>query len=243
MKYKSILDVIDLRETKSAEIKVSATESSEVLARAKAFLLKRALDLILTSLILIVFSPLLLLIMLVIKIGSSGPVFYKQMRLGERGKPFRFYKFRSMYVNADESQHRLYVKNLIKTGSPYKVDESGRSLYKICDDRRMTKVGKLIREYSLDEFPQLFNVLRGEMSLVGPRPPLSYEYKNYSDWHRKRLDGIPGITGLWQVSAKDRTSFEEMVKLDIYYLKNWSLWLDINIILKTILVMLEGEGH
>jgi len=243
MKYKSTFDVTDSGETKSAEIKVSATESSEVLTRAKAFLLKRVLDLILTSLILIVFSPLLLLIMLAIKIGSPGPVFYKQMRLGERGQPFRFYKFRSMYVNTDDAQHRSYVKNLIKAGNPYEVDENGKPLFKISDDGRVTRVGRLLRKYSVDEFPQLFNVLRGEISLVGPRPPLPSEYEDYSNWHRKRLDGIPGITGLWQVNGKNKISFEEMVKLDIHYLENWSLWLDIKIILRTIPVMLKGEGH
>jgi len=242
MKYKSILEVIDLGETKSAEIKASAMESSQLLVGTKAFLLKRALDLILTSLILTAFFPLLLLIMLAIKIGSPGPVFYKQMRLGERGEPFRFYKFRSMYVNTDDAEHRSYVKNLIKAGNPYEIDENGKPLFKISHDGRVTRVGRLIRKYSVDEFPQLLNVLRGEMSLVGPRPPLPHEYKDYRDWHRKRLDGIPGITGLWQVSGKNRIPFEEMVKLDIHYLKNWSLWLDIKILLRTIPVMLKGEG-
>ena len=243
MKYKSIVDVIDLGKIKSAEMKASAMGSSQLFVRAKALLLKRAPDLLLASLMLIVFSPLLFLIMLAIKIGSSGPVFYKQMRLGKGGKPFRFYKFRSMYVNADDAGHRSYVKNLIKAGNPYDVDENGKPLFKICDDGRVTRVGKLIRKYNLDEFPQLFNVLRGEMSLVGPRPPLPHEYKDYRNWHRKRLDGIPGITGLWQVSGKNRIPFEEMVKLDIHYLKNWSLWLDIKIILRTMPVMLKGEDY
>ncbi len=242
MKYKSIVEVIDLGETKSAETKASATESSRLFVRAKAFLLKRALDLMLTSLILIALSPLLLLVMLAIKIGSPGPVFHKQIRLGERGKPFTFYKFRSMYVNTDDAEHRSYVKNFIKAGNPYGIDENGKPLFKIYDDGRVTRVGRLIRKYSLDEFPQLLNVLKGEMSLVGPRPPLPHEYKNYRDWHKKRLDGIPGITGLWQVSDKNRIPFDKMVKLDIHYLKNWSLWLDIKIILRTIPVMLKGEG-
>jgi len=243
MKYKSILDVTDLGETKSAEIKAIARESSELFARAKVFLLKRALDLMLTCLILIAFSPLLLLIMLAIKMGSPGPVFYAQTRLGKKGEPFRFYKFRSMYVNTDDAHHRSYLKSLIKAGNPYKVDENGEPLFKIFDDGRVTRVGRLIRRYSVDEFPQLFNVLKGEMSLVGPRPPLAHEYQDYSDWHRKRLDGIPGITGLWQVNGKSKISFDEMVKLDIHYLKNWSLWLDIKIILRTIPVMLKGEDY
>ena len=243
MKYKSIVDVIDLGKIESAEMKTSAMGSSQLSVRAKTLLLKRAPDLLLASLVLIVFSSLLFLIMLAIKIGSSGPVFYKQIRLGKGGKPFRFYKFRSMYVNADDAEHRSYVRNLIKAGSPYDVDENGKPLFKICDDGRVTRVGKLIRKYNLDEFPQLFNILRGEMSLVGPRPPLPCEYKDYRNWHRKRLDGIPGITGLWQVSGKNRIPFEEMVKLDIHYLKNWSLWLDIKIILRTMPVMLKGEDY
>ncbi|MFQ5868060.1 MAG: sugar transferase [bacterium] len=243
MKYKSILDVIDFGETKSTEIKESAMESSELFISGKSVLLKRVLDLMLTCLILIVFSPLLFLIMLAIKIGTPGPVFYTQKRLGERGKPFKLHKFRSMYVNRNDAEHRSYVKNLIRTGNPYKVDENDEPLFKICDDGRVTGVGKLIRKYSVDEFPQLFNVLKGEMSLVGPRPPLAHEYQDYSDWHRKRLDGVPGITGLWQVSGKSRIPFEEMVRLDIHYLENWSLWLDIKIILRTIPVMLKGEGY
>jgi len=243
MKYKSMLDMIHLGEIRSAaDMKTTAMESSRLFVKEKALLIKRALDLILTSLILMAFSPLLLLIMLAIKIGSPGPVFYEQMRLGERGQPFRFYKFRSMYVNTDDAGHRSYVKKLITADNPYKVDEHGKPLFKIFDDGRVTRVGRLIRKYSVDEFPQLFNVLRGEISLVGPRPPLPHEYKDYSNWHKKRLDGIPGITGLWQVSGKNRIPFEEMVKLDIHYLKDWSLWLDIKIILRTIPVMLKGEG-
>jgi len=186
---------------------------------------------------------LLLLIMLAIKIGSPGPVFYRQIRLGKGEKPFRFYKFRSMYVNADDTEHRSYVENLIRAGNPHEVDENGKPLFKICNDGRVTRVGKLIRRYSIDEFPQLFNVLRGEMSLVGPRPPLPREYKDYRDWQRKRLDGIPGITGLWQVSGKNRIPFQEMVKLDIHYLQNWSVWVDIKIMVRTIPVMLKGEGY
>ena len=243
MKYKSVLDAIDLGETKSAEPKARAMESSQLLLRRKVLLPKRALDLTLTSLILIAFSPLLLFIMLAIKIGSPGPVFCKQIRLGKRARPFTFYKFRSMYVNTDDAEHRLYVKNWIKAGNPYEVDENGEALFKISDDRRVTRVGRLIRKCCIDEFPQLFNVLRGEMSLVGPRSPLPHEYQDYSDWHRKRLDGIPGITGLWQVSGKNKIPFEEMVKLDIHYLKNSSLWLDIKIIVRTIPVMLKCESH
>ena len=243
MKHKSMPDLIDLGKIKSTEMKASATESSELFVRGKIFPLKRTLDLILTSVMLIAFSPLLLLIMLAIKIGSPGPVFYKQIRLGKGEKPFGFYKFRSMYVNTDDTEHRSYVENLIRAGNPHEVDENGKPLFKICNDERVTRVGKLIRRYSIDEFPQLFNVLRGEMSLVGPRPPLPREYKDYRDWQRKRLDGIPGITGFWQVSGRSRIPFQEMVKLDIHYLQNWSVWVDIKIMVRTIPVMLKGEGY
>ena len=153
-----------------------------------------------------------------------------------------FYKFRSMCINGDDAEHRSYVKNLIKAGNPYEGGMNDKLFFKISDDSRVTRVGRLIRKYSIDEFPQLFNVLRGEMSLVGPRPPLPYEYEDYADWHRKRLDGLPGITGLWQVNGKNTISFEEMVKLDIHYLRNWSLWLDIKIIFRTIPAMLKGGG-
>ncbi len=212
------------------------------MVNTKALPGKRILDLVLACLILVVFAPFLLLIMLAIKIGSSGPVLHTQIRLGKNGKPFKFYKFRSMYVNGDDAEHRSYVKRLIKAGNPYEAGKSGKLFFKISDDSRVTRLGKLIRKYSVDEFPQLFNVLRGEMSLVGPRPPLPYEYDDYSDWHRKRLDGIPGITGLWQVNGKNTVPFEEMVELDIHYLKNWSLWLDIKIVLRTLPAMLKGGG-
>ena len=241
MKHTRTVDVVDPGE-QNPPTRVTTMKWSESLANRKALPLKWLLDFVLTCLILVGLSPFLVLIMLAIKIGSPGPVFCKQMRLGEKGKPFTFYKFRSMYVNTDDGQHRSYVKNLIKIGNPYEIDENGKPLFKISDDGRVTRVGRLIRKYSVDEFPQLLNVLRGEMSLVGPRPPLPHEYKDYRDWHKKRLDGIPGITGLWQVSGKNRIPFEEMVKLDIHYLKNWSLWLDIKIILRTIPMMLKGEG-
>jgi len=240
MKHTSIVDVVD-RGEQNPQAKVTTMEWRKPLANRKTLPLKRALDLVLTCLILVGLSPFLVLIVLAIKIGSSGPVLHTQIRLGKKGKSFTLYKFRSMYVDRDDAEHRSYVKKLIKAGNPYKVSKNGKPLFKISDDVRVTKVGRLLREYSVDEFPQLFNVLRGEMSLVGPRPPLPYEYGDYSEWHRKRLDGIPGITGLWQVSGKNTIPFEEMVELDIHYLKNWSLWLDIKIILRTIPAMLNGR--
>ncbi len=241
MKHTRIVDGIDPGE-QSPATRVSTTESRESLANTEALPPKRVLDLVLTCLMLVVLSPLLLLIILTIKISSPGPILHTQVRLGKKGKAFVLYKFRSMYVDGDDAHHRSYIKELIKASSPYKVAENGESLFKIFDDSRVTTVGKLIRKYSVDELPQLLNVLRGQMSLVGPRPPLPYEYEEYSDWHRKRLDGIPGITGLWQVSGKNTIPFDRMVELDIHYLKNWSLWLDIKIILRTIPTMLKGVG-
>jgi len=241
MKHTSIVDVVDSVEQNPAT-RVTTMEWRESLANTKALPSKRVLDLVLTSLILVGLSPFLVLIMLAIKIGSSGPVLHRQIRLGKKGRPFVFYKFRSMYDDRNDAEHRSYVNNLIKAGSSYRAGQNGELLFKIYDDGRVTRVGKLIRKYSVDEFPQLFNVLRGEMSLVGPRPPLPYEYEDYADWCRKRLDGIPGITGLWQVSGKNTIPFDEMVELDIHYLKNWSLWLDIKIIFRTIPAMLKGEG-
>jgi len=217
-------------------------EPRNSLVNTKALPGKRILDLVLACLILVVFAPFLLLIMLAIKIGNSGPVLHTHIRLGKGGRPFVFYKFRSMCINGDDTEHRSYVRKLINAGNPYEGGKNGKLLFKISDDSRVTRVGRLIRKYSVDEFPQLFNVLRGEMSLVGPRPPLPYEYEDYTDWDRKRLDGIPGITGLWQVKGKNMVSFDEMVELDIHYLRNWSLWLDIKIIFRTIPAMLKGGG-
>jgi len=240
MKHTRTLNVVGSAQQDSPT-RVRTMESRNSLANRKALPLKRVLDLVLTCLILVGLSPFLLLIVLAIKIGSSGPVLHTQIRLGKKGRPFVFYKFRSMSVDGDDAEHRSYVKRLIKAGNPYEGGKNGKLFFKISDDGRVTRVGKLIRKYSVDEFPQLFNVLRGEMSLVGPRPPLPYEYEDYSDWDRRRLDGIPGITGLWQVSGKNTIPFEEMVKLDIHYLKDWSLWLDIKIIFRTIHAMLKGE--
>ena len=241
MRRRNIFDLVD-RGEQNPPTKVTTTESMESLANTEALPLKRVLDLMLTCMILVAFAPFLLLVMLAIKIGSPGSVLYTQTRLGKSGKPFRLYKFRSMCVNGDDAEHRSYVKKLIKAGNPYKAGENSKSLFKIVDDSRVTRVGKLNRKYSVDEFPQLFNVLMGEMSLVGPRPPLPYEYENYGYRHRKRLDGLPGITGLWQVNGKNTIPFEKMIQLDIHYLKNWSPWLDIKIILRTIPAMLRGEG-
>jgi exopolysaccharide biosynthesis polyprenyl glycosylphosphotransferase len=204
---------------------------------------KRISDIVIASLALIFLSPLWLIIALLIKFDSKGPVFYLQERVGMDGRIFLVYKFRTMRLNADSEVHREYQRRLIAGDAEANVGDATRPAYKLRDDPRITRVGRLLRRFSLDEAPQLFNVLRGDMSAVGPRPPIPYEVEAYELWHRKRLDMKPGLTGLWQVSGRNRLSFEEMVKLDLFYIENWSLLFDLKIILRTILVVFRGEGY
>ncbi|MGD8719982.1 MAG: sugar transferase [Candidatus Zixiibacteriota bacterium] len=175
--------------------------------------------------------PLWLLIIILIKIDSKGPVFYRQERLGKDGRPFRIYKFRSMVVGAHDMLPELADYN-----------EMDGPIFKIKKDPRVTRVGRILRKFSIDEFPQLLNVLKGDMSLVGPRPPIPDEVEKYERWQHKRLTVPQGLTGLWQVSGRNLLTFEEMVRLDIYYIENWSLWLDLKILLKTIPVVVLMRG-
>lgn len=207
---------------------------------------KRAIDICGSTSILLVTLPFLLVIALAVKFTSKGPVLFKQRRVGRYGKPFTFLKFRSMYVNNDESIHKKYVQALIKEQAGYATDPSGKgegTVYKIHNDPRVTSVGHFLRKTSLDEFPQFINVLLGEMSLVGPRPPIPYELECYDVWHRRRiLEMKPGITGIWQVSGRSRTTFDEMVRMDLNYTRTWSLWLDLKILVATPWVLLTGKG-
>jgi lipopolysaccharide/colanic/teichoic acid biosynthesis glycosyltransferase len=173
-------------------------------------------------------------------LSSKGPVFFRQQRVGKGGVPFDFFKFRSMHVGSDDKRHRDYVTGFI--GSSHKTSGDKIEIFKIENDPRIFPFGKFIRKSSLDEFPQLYNVLRGEMSLVGPRPCLQYEWECYDEWHRRRLQDLPGCTGLWQALGRSTVSFEEMVVLDLYYLSNVSLWLDLKIVLRTLPVILFGRG-
>jgi len=206
-----------------------------------ARILKRASDLIIAASALTFLSPLWLLIALLIKLDSRGAVFYKQERVGMDGRIFLFYKFRTMHVDADDSRHREYQRAYIKGRPDSNLGDDKRPVFKLRADERITRLGRILRRTSLDELPQLFNVLRGDMSIVGPRPPIPYEVENYQVWHRKRLDMKPGITGLWQVSGRNRLPFDEMVRMDLYYIENWSLLLDFKIILQTLPVMWRGE--
>ena len=206
--------------------------------------LKRSLDIVGSLFGLIVFSPLMLLAALAVKISSPGPVIFKQERLGRQGQRFDFYKFRSMYHNNNDGVHREYVTNLIM-GNHEAINQGdqGQPVYKMINDNRVTAVGKIIRSLSIDELPQLVNVLKGEMSLVGPRPPIPYEVEKYLPWHLRRILEInPGITGLWQVEGRSRTSFDDMVRLDLRYVKDWTFWLDIKILLKTIKTVIQKAG-
>jgi exopolysaccharide biosynthesis polyprenyl glycosylphosphotransferase len=197
--------------------------------------IKRAMDIAVASSVLLVTSPVLLATAIAIKLESRGPMLFKQTRPGLYGRVFNIMKFRSMYADADHDAHREAQKALIQEGVAAEYDKDGRPIYgKVAKDPRITHVGRFIRRTSIDELPQLVNVLRGEMSLVGPRPSVLYELENYKDWHMRRLAIRPGITGLWQVSGRSRLSFDQMVELDIHYIENWSLWLDIVILAKTL---------
>lgn len=201
---------------------------------------KRIFDIILSAVSLVLLSPLFFLIGVGIKLSSKGPVIYKQVRIGYEGRPFNFYKFRSMHVNNDHDIHKEYVTNFIKNKDHHENKKLG--VFKITDDPRIFKFGRFIRKTSLDELPQLYNVLKKDMSLVGPRPCLPYEWECYSDWHKMRLNVIPGCTGLWQVVGRSAVSFEEMVILDLYYISNMTAWLDLMIILKTFPVVFLAKG-
>lgn len=215
--------------------------TSENRRRGAALIIKRAMDVVGSLAALVVLSPVFLFLPLVIKVGSKGPVFFRQERVGRNGRKFKLLKFRTMFVDNDDGLHRDFVKNLIegKVGA----DQAGAAVFKITGDPRVTGVGRVLRKYSLDELPQFLNVLQGDMSLVGPRPPICYELQHYSGWQRNRLiGGKPGITGVWQVSGRSSTSFDDMVRLDLRYLKGWSVRLDVKIMLQTPMAVLRGKG-
>ena len=195
-------------------------------------LLKRMIDIlgglvgcVLTAIITVIIGP-------IIFIKSPGPIFFSQIRVGKRGRQFKIYKFRSMYMDAEERKKELMAQN-----------QMDGLMFKMKDDPRITKVGKFIRKTSIDEFPQFFNVLKGDMSLVGTRPPTLDEFMQYEEHHKRRLSLKPGITGMWQVSGRSEIqNFEDVVKLDLEYIDNWSIWLDIKILLQTVLVVLMHRG-
>ncbi len=206
--------------------------------------IKRISDLLISSIAIVILSPVWLIVALSIRLDSRGAILFKQERVGMDGRKFLCYKFRTMNANADEALHReAYQKNIEGTAEANAGDNDKPVFGKVKNDPRVTKVGKFLRRSSLDELPQLLNILKGDMSAVGPRPPIPYEVEEYKIRHRKRLDMKPGITGLWQVSGRNRLTFEEMVRTDVYYIENWSLLLDLKIILLTLPAIMRGEGE
>jgi lipopolysaccharide/colanic/teichoic acid biosynthesis glycosyltransferase len=186
--------------------------------------------------------PIIALAALATLIFDGRPIFFRQQRIGAQGRRFEMLKLRTMKTAAADSVHRQYVERWISDGRSADANGNGGKVFKLANDSRVTRVGRILRKFSIDELPQILNVVRGDMSLIGPRPALPYEVEHYQDWHRRRLEGLPGITGLWQVSGRNQISFDEMVKLDVKYLEDWSLTTDIGILLRTIPVLLKGEG-
>ena len=194
--------------------------------------IKRSIDIILSMILIIIFLPIYILISLIIKVMSEGPVLYNWNVVGKNGVPFKSWKFRTMVTNADKIKTKLNNKN-----------EMQGPVFKIKNDPRITKIGKILRKYSLDESIQFISVLKGDMSLVGPRPAAPLELDNYKEWQKRRLSVIPGLTGPWQVSGRNKiNNFDDWVKLDLEYIDNWSLWLDIKILFKTIPAAFKGTG-
>jgi lipopolysaccharide/colanic/teichoic acid biosynthesis glycosyltransferase len=202
---------------------------------------KRALDVGASSLILLVASPALLLIAAAVRLESHGPILFRQQRVGLGGRSFTLFKFRSMDAAADEAEHRAYVSRLIRRDTVDAEDDHDGTWRPISDDARVTRIGAFLRRSHLDELPQLFNILRGDMSLVGPRPPIPYEVELYEPWQLARLSVVPGLTGLWQATAWGRVSFEEGVALDLEYVKRRSLWLDLRLLSQTAWQIVAGR--
>ena len=195
------------------------------------WVVKKAFDLVVSLVVVLVGLPLSLLIALAIRLDSRGPALYRDRRVGVGEREFGMLKFRTMVQGAGEQQAVLEEHN-----------EAGGALFKIRDDPRVTRVGRMLRRLSLDELPQVLNVLRGEMSLVGPRPLPLRDYRQLDAWHRKRYHVLPGITGLWQISGRSNLTFDDLVRLDFYYIENWSIWLDISILVKTLPAVIAGRG-
>jgi len=202
--------------------------------------IKHGLDALITLLLFLLLLPLFMVIGISIKLSSPGPVFYRAKAIGKNGKQFIMYKFRSMKVENGCDVHKNYVTKLIKGEIRGEGDEG--QAFKITDDPRITFVGKLLRKFSLDELPQLINVLKGDMSLVGPRPCLPYEFEVYKDWHKKRLSIRPGISGLWQIAGRSAVTFEDMVMLDLYYIYNRSVLMDMNVLYETFFAVVSKRG-
>jgi exopolysaccharide biosynthesis polyprenyl glycosylphosphotransferase len=212
-------------------------------SRRVSRVIKRMIDIVGSIAALLVFSPILGAIAIAVKLTSKGPILFRQARVGQHGITFQFLKFRSMRPDSDPKVHREFINEFIRGSANAPQGQTGPKMFKITDDPRVTRVGKFIRKTSLDELPQFWNVLRGEMSLVGPRPPIPYELEAYRPWHKRRILEIkPGITGLWQIYGRSRTTFDEMVRLDLRYARTWSVLMDLKILIQTPRAMFSGEG-
>jgi lipopolysaccharide/colanic/teichoic acid biosynthesis glycosyltransferase len=232
-----------LENVKSAEISVSTEEERVFEWPISAYInFKGVLDRICALSFIILLSPFMACIALAIRLDSPGHPIFSQERLGKKGRKFIAYKFRTMYINNDDSRYKAYIKEYIQKNAPYKTNPNGERVYKLVDDPRITHVGALLRKSNLDELPQLFNMVKGEMALIGPRPDLPFSADLYSAWHRKRLDVRPGITGLWQVCHRKGLCFDDMVQLDLEYIEKQTPFLDIKIILMTIQTILTWDG-
>jgi undecaprenyl-phosphate galactose phosphotransferase len=256
IKYEKLLEVLDLCNSLKVTVKltselfdiVTKKVSTEKYAgipvlgvsphynNSLSMKIKRVVDLVLSVSGIILLSPVLLVVGLLVKLSSKGPMFFQQARIGQGGKEFKFYKFRSMTVVDEDDKER--EKQMIE----FMKDSEAAGDTKIINTSRITWIGKIIRKLSLDELPQLFNVIKGDMSLVGPRPSLPYEYNNYDTWQKRRVNVLPGCTGVWQVWGRSSVSFKDSMVLDLYYVNNMSPWLDIQLIIKTIPVMLFSRG-
>ena len=212
--------------------------------RRSLLVVKRAIDIAGSALLLALCSPLFLAIAVAVRLSSKGPVLFRQQRVGQYGQCFPFLKFRSMYVNNDHLVHQKFITEMITNDAERQpAGKNGDGVFKLKNDTRITRVGRFLRRTSLDELPQLLNVLKGEMSLVGPRPAIPYELAAYQTWHRRRvLEARPGITGVWQVAGRSRVKFDEMVRMDLRYAMAWSPWLDLKILLRTPLAVIRGTG-
>ncbi|HYG73932.1 MAG TPA: sugar transferase [Planctomycetota bacterium] len=242
--YEMLLDHMDL--SLVGDIPLLGMRGSRI--EGINYLCKRLFDIVVSGLLLLILFPLVFVpTMIAIYLTDPGPIFYFQERIGYRRRKFKFWKFRSMRIGSDKGGnveiHKDYLKKYIAGNAEGAKDEKGRTVYKLTEDPRVTPFGRFIRKYSIDELPQLLNVLRGDMSLIGPRPPIAYEVENYRPIHLRRFEVLPGISGLWQVSGRNLLTFDEMVKLDLYYIENWSLELDIRILLKTVRVVLFQRAH
>ena len=228
------------KDKENAPIDLYHTPEDETVSRKVSLLAKRSVDLAGSLLFIVLFSPLFVLIPLVIKLTSEGPVFFRQQRAGKGGINFSFLKFRSMYVHNDATIHKEFITDFIK-GKNSVITDGRKPVFKMKNDPRVTPIGRFLRKTSLDEIPQFFNVLKGEMSLVGPRPPIPYEVEQYDIWHLRRvLEVKPGITGLWQVEGRSTLSFDSMVRLDLHYIKNRSFFLDLKLLIRTPFALVKG---